>query len=406
MKRWIAILLAAVLLLALAGCGGSPAPAGTVTADPDGGGTVRGSVVGPEAGEDAGESAEEPEADLADEPEDEPEEEPDEEPDEELEPGVVAGGVYENEFIGIGLRLDDSWTFADEAEIQELNGTAADLTNDEEMKEILDNAATFTDMFASADDGLVSITVQMENLGVLYGTLMDESAYADAGMSSLEDYLSSVDMFSEYTVEKSTVELAGQERVAIRVHEVMDESVAGEPVDIYQTEACLKSGRYMTIITMTSYFEDITDELAGYFYDLAEGPAEEPAAAPEEAAAPDLEPVHFLDAMGSDGTPAYIDLIGVSDWVYRDGGRRYYAAEDEDYFYIICVDDDLLAEMEEQQVYWDREEDADEPPVYHLVGCMGTVDSDTREAFKEVFEIDDEDFDYYFGDDYLDAAGR
>ena len=130
------------------------------------------------------------------------------------------------------------------------------------------------------------------------------------------------------------------------------------------------------------------------------------AAAPEGPAesADVSEPVHFIDAMGSDGTPAYIDLIGISDWVYRDGGKRYYAAEDESYFYIVSVTDEQLAEMEEEQVYWDRDEDSEDPPVYHLTGVMGTIDSDTREAFKEVFDLNDEDFDYYFGDDYLDAA--
>ena len=282
-KVWICLMIVAILA-GLCACSGSQKPSGTVTSNDESvGGSPRGTVTDngepeepaaqPEAeaaepAEDAEEpAAEEPEEPAAEEPE-EPAEDEEEAADEDFDIGTTSGGTYENSFIGIGCTLDENWTFASEEEVMAQNGVWEELIDDEDLVEQLSSAATLMDMYASADDGLLTINVTLENIGVLYGMTMDEDEYADAGLATLDDTIAATGMFSDYSFEKSTVMLAGRERTAIRGHELMEIEGVDEGVDIYQTQAVIKAGNYMAIITLTSFTEDVTDILASYFYAL------------------------------------------------------------------------------------------------------------------------------------------
>ena len=309
-----------------------------------------------------------------------------------LEPGVIEGNIYENASLNLGCQLEDGWEFLNEDEIAELNGTVSEQLEDFDYAALLESGDTYTDMYAMGGSGLYMIGVQVEKIDATLSRLIDEDGYADLAMSLLQDNMDQFGL-SDYTMEKATVNFCGEDRPAINV----TGSVMGV-ADLYQYQVLIKRGDYMVLVMLQSVGEDIREEIGRCFYFLDQRPEDV-----EEPVEED-EAIHFIDAMGSDGTPAYIDLIGISDWVYRDGDKRYYAAEDESYLYIVSVTEDQLAEMSEEQVYWGRDEDSEDPPVYHLTGTMGTIDSEVREAFKTVFEIDDTDFDYYFGDDYLDAT--
>jgi len=263
-------------------------------------------------------------------------------------------------------------------------------------------------MWATYDDGVMLTGINIENLGVLYGLALDEDAYIDMSMETVEKSIEAAGL-KDGKVEKTTIEFAGAERPAIKISGVL-----GEDTAFYQTQVCIKVDNYMAFVLLQSTGEDLAEELAGLYYALEpveedsgksfrKNGAEDENADPEEPEEAE-EPVHFIEAMGDDGAYAYVDIIGISDWVYKDGIKRYYAAEDEDYFYIVCVRGSQLADMADVAEYWDRDEDSDDPPVYTLTGYMCTIDEDVREAFKYVFDLDDEQFDKLLGMDCLDAT--
>lgn len=181
------------------------------------------------------------------------------------EMGSTNGGVYTNDFLGIGCELDENWAFYGEEQLAELNGIIADTIDDEELAEAyansVENGKTTYDMCAVSADGLAVINIVIESLGVLYGVSLDEDRYLDLSLETLEKSLDAAGM-ANVTVEKASVACAGASRPSFAIY--------GEQSDVpvYEKGICIKKGNYMAVITVCSYYEDITNELAGLFYSL------------------------------------------------------------------------------------------------------------------------------------------
>lgn len=178
------------------------------------------------------------------------------------EMGYINGGTYINDFLKIGCQLDDNWTFYNEEQLAELSGLTVDFIQDEEISdtlaESLDSGKVVFDMYASSSDGLVSMNITFENLGVLYGITMDEDEYVDLSMDNLPQAFSD-SMYENIVLEKTTVEFAGEPRPAVTV----TGGISNLP--LYETIVCIKKGNYMSAITLFSINEDVTDYLAGLF---------------------------------------------------------------------------------------------------------------------------------------------
>lgn len=106
------------------------------------------------------------------------------------------------------------------------------------------------------------------------------------------------------------------------------------------------------------------------------------------------------------GTMAYLDVVGVSDWLYNYDGAVYYSAEDDEgYFYTVRLTDAQHEEMAAQQAYWTREtEDAPQPEVYRLEGYVQEISDDTRQSLADCWDISTGEYEQYFGDLYLNAT--
>lgn len=227
-KRSLYLLVMTALLLALTACGGETEVAGTVAPpeepEPPAAGTV-------EAVE------------------------------EDFQPGEMNGGVYTNEFFGIGCTLDSNWTYLTDEEIAELNQSTYEQISDEGLRTAMEDAS-LQDMFAQADGGLVNISITIENMGVLYGNTMDEAKYLEVARPTVETGLTDIGM-TDLVMEASTETFAGEP------HEVMNISGMLEgDVPFYQKLVLVKRGNYMAGISIGSAMEDITADIAALFYKL------------------------------------------------------------------------------------------------------------------------------------------
>lgn len=107
------------------------------------------------------------------------------------------------------------------------------------------------------------------------------------------------------------------------------------------------------------------------------------------------------------GDYVYIDVAGISDWVYKYDDGVYYAAEDPTgYFYILRMSKHNAVYMPEQEKYWQRPDDDSVPmpePI-RVYGIAQKIGDDLKDAFAQVFDLTGSDVDYYFGYLYLDTT--
>ena len=158
----------------------------------------------------------------------------------EFQSGRVEGGTYTNEFLSVACQLGDEWTYLTDEEIAQLNGEIGESLTDEELSEMF------------------SINVIFEDMGVLYGAALDEDAYINLVMPTLEDALMQAGM-SDIQVEAGSMEFAGADHSTLRVTSTISE------IPVYELMVCVKEGNYMGVITLASYLEDTTEEMAALF---------------------------------------------------------------------------------------------------------------------------------------------
>ena len=120
------------------------------------------------------------------------------------------------------------------------------------------NGKTVQDMYAASADGTATINVIFEDMGVLYGAALDEDAYINLVMPTLEDALMQAGM-SDIQVEAGSMEFAGADHSTLRVTSTISE------IPVYELMVSFKEGNYMGVITLASYLEDTTEEMAALF---------------------------------------------------------------------------------------------------------------------------------------------
>ncbi len=103
-------------------------------------------------------------------------------------------------------------------------------------------------------------------------------------------------------------------------------------------------------------------------------------------------------------TQAYLDIVGISDWIYQYGDDIYYCAIDErENFYTLRMDKSLHSKMSAQQKYFE-EDDAPKPEPYRVYGVVKKLGSSARKNLAEWWEISQTDYTSYFGETLLDTT--
>ena len=236
MKRYISLLLAALMVWTIAGCGSKAAPAD----QPDTAGTVQPGVTESDA---AGQvQAGTDDTDGAQ--------------------GSVNGGVYTNEFAGIGCRLDEGWVFYTAEQMAELNGALADGTDNADVKAVLADDPSIFDMYAVSTDGLMVMNVVIQNLGLVSGAVVSPQEYAEIASAEVADTLTAYG-YENVTAQTTAADFAGTESCpAVAVTAERDGTA------LYEQMIYLKTGNYIYCVTLCSFKEDVTAEMAKLFYAL------------------------------------------------------------------------------------------------------------------------------------------
>ena len=118
------------------------------------------------------------------------------------------------------------------------------------------------------------------------------------------------------------------------------------------------------------------------------------------------DPVEFYPSETLTGTMAYIDVVGVSNWLYQYDSAVYYSVEDaEGYLYTVRLKDSQLKEMYAQEEYWNRTtETAPMPEAYRLVGYVQKTGNDVRESLAQSWDITEAEYSQVFGENFLNAT--
>ncbi len=173
--------------------------------------------------------------------------------------GTVEGDTYKNEMLGIGCKLP-GWTYADEQEIAEQNEWTAEMMS-EDLAERLKDSDNVMLMEASSEDGLTNININVQHIGNLASKVVSEQDFVDAAYPEISNALTEVGV-ENVKVEKADITVLGEQHAGmVTTGEYMG-------IAIYQRQFSLIGNGYMASITITSYQDDVTEELLDAFFKL------------------------------------------------------------------------------------------------------------------------------------------
>lgn len=177
--------------------------------------------------------------------------------DKEFSAGVTDGNTYTNEYFGFAATLDENWTMLTDDQIAEIMGQTAEKLDDETLANMYEAGKVVMELYGvRSDNSTVNITV--ENLGAINGAKYDESGYADESIKQLPDQLATAG-FENVQIDKTTVNFAGAEHACITV------TATVQGVAVQEILACVKLGDYIAVITAVTFGDSNPSEILDLF---------------------------------------------------------------------------------------------------------------------------------------------
>lgn len=118
--------------------------------------------------------------------------------------GVVDGNVYTSEFAGITFTAPDGFRYYSDEEIAVANGISDELLDVDTVETVV------YDMYCINETNGSTIAVNFENLGALYGALLDEEAFLELSLETFKTTFESAGIGIN-SMETGTIEISGQE---------------------------------------------------------------------------------------------------------------------------------------------------------------------------------------------------
>ena len=172
--------------------------------------------------------------------------------------GAVSGLTYENEFIGIGCKLNDQWSFSTDEEIREMNNATAEMAG-EEFQDIIQNASVIYDMHAVHSNEMDNIIVSLEKVNPLQLVGLDLEDNFEALLPTMQEAFENIG-YTDIKFDIGTVTIEGKEFTTLYVNAV----IAG--YEVYQATIAIKCSGYLASISVTTYGQEALNELLKSFY--------------------------------------------------------------------------------------------------------------------------------------------
>ena len=168
--------------------------------------------------------------------------------------GSVEGRTYTSEFLGLTCTAPEEFAYLSDQEIAEMNSITLESGEDlaSAMKQRLEDGGQVQDMYLMTEDALhrVGITVDKVTDGK---TAVDMAAFIENGIAQAEEYYAAIEGMPDVGAEYDSI--------------LTTATYNGFPTQSLQV--CIPLEQYICIVTFTSYVEDRTDEMMGFFSTIA-----------------------------------------------------------------------------------------------------------------------------------------
>lgn len=169
--------------------------------------------------------------------------------------GSVEGNLYKNEAFGVSFSSPEGWYYYTDEEIAQTVGVTMDEMFTEDFAQAVENTEIIYDMYCTNPETGDTVSVNIENLGVMYGLAFDEDAYLASAAVQFESQMEAAGVNLTKN-EAGTVIIDG--KVVPCLYVTME--VYG--VSIYEVIPVKKVGNWMVTVTFGSLSEASLEELA------------------------------------------------------------------------------------------------------------------------------------------------
>ena len=175
--------------------------------------------------------------------------------------GVIEGNTYTNETLGISCTVDNDWAFYNEEMMAALNQLTQDVINDDSVKEMLNNGASFMDAYGYSTTNNSNFNVTLQKVNALASLLTTEKNVLESAEEQTVSMLENAGFTDiDYSLGKAT--FAGKE------HDVAYCNSKYQGMEIRQTIVCILKNGYCGSITITCISEEETEKILGFFSEI------------------------------------------------------------------------------------------------------------------------------------------
>ncbi len=173
--------------------------------------------------------------------------------------GALPGGTYTNQNAHLTCKLDESWLFYNETQLLELNGVLTE-GGSSDIAALAESGKAVYDMYAISTDGLMTMNVTYQNLGLLSGGSMTAQEYVELAAAKLPSDLSAGG-FTDAQVQISATDIAAEKSCPTLLVTAMLQDTP-----MYERLVCLRAGNYIYCVTLCSFTKDVTADMAALFH--------------------------------------------------------------------------------------------------------------------------------------------
>ncbi len=171
--------------------------------------------------------------------------------------GKTKNNCYENTFLGISCTLPSEWIFYTDEEILELNNIVSDMV-DEDVAKALEAANIIYDMYATNPNDYSSVNVNLEKHTATQVAAMNLKTVIEAQFSVIKSSYENMG-YTDVNVQYQKITVDGKE---------LDGAVITAKISGLQFNAtlfCFKKGRYLSNVTIAAFGADKVDAILDCF---------------------------------------------------------------------------------------------------------------------------------------------